>query len=181
MLKRETNCGFVYKDEGFFKKKRLFGFRAGKHSTNFYMEENQYRSLLELQLQHPVSVMNDPASKKKWWMYKNEFWWEDDGCSSTDVQFLITDKLEQKKRQVAKAIARVSQTKVIPANERRPIPDNVKLLVWQRDGGRCAKCGSQEKLEYDHIIPLAKGGSNTARNIQLLCENCNRSKGANLF
>jgi Holliday junction DNA helicase RuvB len=67
------------------------------------------------------------------------------------------------------------------SKDRQPIPEDVKLLVWQRDGGRCVKCGSQEKLEYDHIIPLAKGGSNTTRNIQLLCENCNRSKGANLY
>ncbi len=63
---------------------------------------------------------------------------------------------------------------------REPIPDKVKLFVWNRDGGRCVNCGSNEKLEYDHIIPLSKGGSNTARNIQLLCENCNRSKGANI-
>jgi len=40
------------------------------------------------------------------------------------------------------------------------------------------KCGRQERLEYDHIIPLVKGGSNTERNIQLLCESCNRSKGS---
>ncbi len=65
--------------------------------------------------------------------------------------------------------------------ERQPIPDDVKMFVWQRDGGHCAKCGSQEKLEYDHIIPVSKGGSNTARNIQLLCEKCNRSKGANII
>jgi 5-methylcytosine-specific restriction endonuclease McrA len=42
------------------------------------------------------------------------------------------------------------------------------------------KCGSQRSLEFDHIIPVALGGSNTARNIQLLCEGCNRAKGAAL-
>ena len=60
--------------------------------------------------------------------------------------------------------------------QREGIPEKVRREVWRRDGGRCAKCGSQEKLEYDHIIPLSKGGSNTARNIQLLCESCNRKK-----
>lgn len=32
-------------------------------------------------------------------------------------------------------------------------------------------------LEYDHIVPVSRGGSNTARNVELLCEVCNRSKG----
>ena len=47
-------------------------------------------------------------------------------------------------------------------------------------GEDCVDCGSNEKLEYDHIIPVSKGGSNTARNIQLLCEKCNRTKGNNI-
>lgn len=63
---------------------------------------------------------------------------------------------------------------------RQSISDDVKMFVWQRDEGRCVKCGGQENLEYDHIIPISKGGSNTARNIQILCEKCNRSKGANI-
>jgi hypothetical protein len=65
-------------------------------------------------------------------------------------------------------------------NTREPIPQQVQMFVWQRDEGRCVKCGSQERLEYDHIIPLAKGGSNTERNIQLLCETCNRAKGSSI-
>lgn len=63
---------------------------------------------------------------------------------------------------------------------REPIPESVRLFVWQRDQGRCVKCESQERLEFDHVIPIALGGSNTERNIQLLCETCNRSKGANI-
>ena len=59
---------------------------------------------------------------------------------------------------------------------REPIPEDVRIYVWRRDGGRCVRCGSQERLEYDHVIPVIKGGSNTERNIQLLCETCNRKK-----
>jgi 5-methylcytosine-specific restriction endonuclease McrA len=64
--------------------------------------------------------------------------------------------------------------------KRKYIPEEVRHEVWRRDRGRCVQCGSQEKLEFDHIIPVSKGGSSTARNLQLLCERCNRSKGADI-
>lgn len=60
----------------------------------------------------------------------------------------------------------------------RLITKSVQHEVWRRDEGKCVMCGSRNKLEFDHIIPVAKGGSNTARNVQLLCESCNRSKAA---
>lgn len=50
---------------------------------------------------------------------------------------------------------------IITKNEdtkRRSIPTKTKQDVWQRDKGKCAECGSKEKLEYDHIIPVSKGG-----------------------
>ena len=62
----------------------------------------------------------------------------------------------------------------------RRIPTEVQDAVWNRDGGECVSCGSKENLEFDHIIPFSKGGSNTKRNIQLLCESCNRSKSDNI-
>lgn len=58
----------------------------------------------------------------------------------------------------------------------RTIPKHVQREVWRRDRGRCVECETKELLEFDHIIPFSKGGSNTARNIQLLCEKCNRTK-----
>ena len=62
----------------------------------------------------------------------------------------------------------------------RRIPAKVQREVWRRDEGRCVECKTKEKLEYDHIIPFSRGGSNTARNIQLLCESCNRKKSNNI-
>lgn len=62
----------------------------------------------------------------------------------------------------------------------RSISVTVRREVWRRDQGRCVICGSQERLEFDHVIPVAMGGSNTVRNIQLLCERCNREKAATL-
>ena len=62
----------------------------------------------------------------------------------------------------------------------RRISQDVKDKVWNRDGGKCVECGSNENLEFDHIIPHSKGGANTYRNIQLLCEPCNRSKSAKI-
>lgn len=62
----------------------------------------------------------------------------------------------------------------------RYISAAVKNAVWRRDHGRCVHCGSQERLEFDHIIPYSRGGSNSYRNIQLLCESCNRRKSASI-
>lgn len=43
-------------------------------------------------------------------------------------------------------------------------------------GGKCAACGSVERIERDHIVPLSAGGDDTIENIQPLCMTCNRVK-----
>ena len=65
-------------------------------------------------------------------------------------------------------------------NVRQRISEGVRNEVWRRDEGKCAVCRCQVKLEFDHVVPLSRGGSNTARNLQLLCEPCNRKKGASI-
>ena len=58
----------------------------------------------------------------------------------------------------------------------RHIPRAVRQRVWQRYGGKCVECDAADYLEFDHIIPVAKGGSNSESNIQLLCRRCNLKK-----
>lgn len=62
----------------------------------------------------------------------------------------------------------------------RMISVQVRREVWRRDGGRCSECGSMERLEYDHLVPFSRGGSNTTRNVRLLCEPCNRRKATSI-
>ena len=74
-----------------------------------------------------------------------------------------------------------SMPKPEPVKPRRvAIPRLVQREVWQRDGGMCVECSTRERLCFDHIVPFSKGGGNSVRNIQLLCEGCNLSKSNRL-
>jgi len=61
-------------------------------------------------------------------------------------------------------------------NNTRHITQETRNTVWQRCNGKCVECESTSYLEFDHIIPFSKGGSNSENNIQLLCRACNLSK-----
>lgn len=80
-------------------------------------------------------------------------------------------------------VLRMDRREILPLYGRKAregIPAEVRREVWQRDGGRCCECGRCEDLQFDHIIPIALGGSNDAINIQLLRGLCNRKKGARI-
>jgi hypothetical protein len=81
----------------------------------------------------------------------------------------VADYVLKQKNQSAFLLSREPQ-------DRRAIPTKVRQFVWERDGGICARCGSKNNLQYDHIIPVSLGGSNTAENIEILCQACNARK-----
>ena len=87
---------------------------------------------------------------------------------------------EKRKKWASEAIEEMIDSGEIDGNDssdrKRTIPSDVKEIVYVRDKGCCVTCGSKENIEYDHIIPFSKGGSNSVNNIQLLCLKCNRGK-----
>jgi|GEM_PF-2381950 len=368
MLKRDPKAKFEHREEAIFEKRKRLGglfydnvhvgerkywiLRSGYHGI-CQLEDKDYQTLLVLQKSSPVLLWNDPSNKRHWWMFMDEFYWEDDGYTENEVKALILDRVEQKERKIKQAVERLDKAESVennpplppllplpdpipnhvklPArqegvriwkwktieewnneisrngidsaatsrwyrfredldkyylfrfrpiigpdqygepydyfevknlletevalypqlralidakiaileeavansdkyplcipyiwspsdddtrsawffkkeiyvvehpsrsrkytddqirqlilefggeetNRRERIPEHVRVEVWRRDGGKCVKCGSREKLEYDHIVPVSRGGSNTARNIELLCETCNRKK-----
>jgi hypothetical protein len=61
-------------------------------------------------------------------------------------------------------------------HSRQHIPTEIRQIVFNRDGGRCVECGATFDIQYDHIIPVARGGATTVENLQILCATCNRRK-----
>lgn len=67
-----------------------------------------------------------------------------------------------------------------PRRRMRP-DDDLKNRLYSNQLGRCAACEqrySLSALQMDHVVPVARGGSDGPDNFQLLCGRCNRLKGA---
>ena len=139
----------------------------GKHYLAFKVDEK-----------NPVSIGVDAdIPGKKYWYYNNKLYWENDNLDAESVKALADARESKKKRKIEFVKGPPKSGGKLSA---RYIPDDVKVSVWRRDNARCVKCGSNKNLEFDHIIPVSMGGSSTERNLQLLCERCNREKGADL-
>ncbi len=63
----------------------------------------------------------------------------------------------------------------VPAIRVEPSRD-LRNSVFERDGFKCLRCGSQENLHADHVLPVAHGGETTMENLQTLCSSCNLNK-----
>jgi 5-methylcytosine-specific restriction endonuclease McrA len=123
----------------------------------------------------PVAVSAE-ARRTCWW-FEERFYWADDALGAADVLALVRERERRRRRRLERAHAALAGE----AEPRRAhIARETRLAVYTRDGGRCAECGSGFELQYDHLIPLALGGGDGVDNLQLLCGDCNRRKGAAL-
>lgn len=61
----------------------------------------------------------------------------------------------------------------------RYISFKTKIRVVRRDNYTCQECKrhlKDDEVEFDHIIPVSKGGSSEEHNLRLTCYDCNREK-----
>ena len=158
-----------------------FRFRTGGLEATRSFGASAYRRLMRRQLDVPVLVLRDDLRPRSWWMFHGDFFCDEDELSGEEVQAVLLEREDRRARRVQHAVALMQrQLPTAAAPSREAIPGALMRAVWRRDGGRCVRCGGRERLEFDHIIPVSLGGATSERNLQLLCEGCNRRKGASL-
>ena len=96
----------------------------------------------------------------------------------------LIERLE--KRRFA-ATARSRPARGSGTNE-RGIPARVRREVGRRDGWSCTfvgdgghPCDSRALLQFDHVVPLARGGQTTVGNLRLLCRTHNQLEAERKF
>jgi 5-methylcytosine-specific restriction endonuclease McrA len=74
------------------------------------------------------------------------------------------------------------------SSDPRYIPLDVRWAVWKRDGRRCTfvgenglRCPACTDLDFDHIIPVGRGGASTVDNVRLLCAAHNQYEAERIF
>lgn len=157
-------------DAGFWRDRRgfLWGPRiwfAGTGCPPRQLRPDTYLRLRARRDRGDVPVFVARARQRQWWWWRDAFYWESADCGPEDVAALVV-MLERDDEQGIEW--------ELDARLAEPIPEDVKHLVYERDGGRCLACGSDELIQYNRAVPWSMGGLNEPQNIRLLCAACNR-------
>ncbi|HET9899222.1 MAG TPA: HNH endonuclease signature motif containing protein [Streptosporangiaceae bacterium] len=178
-FRQDSNASFFF-DRGFLFRRRCW-FTATCCPPIRYSVAH-WSQLSAEQVRQPVQIARSVG--RVWWWFENAFYWESCNYSSRDVMALVRDRQRKQGQRLDRAhmLLNVEEGRTEPDAKRRrePIPREARRAVFERDGGQCVQCGSRFDLQYDHVIPLALGGANAVDNLQLLCGQCNRQKGADL-
>jgi len=146
--------------------------QLGRGHTTFTVDRRRW---LEVEATDSPSAVAHEGDRTLWHTADGWFW-EDDGLDAEAVALLLWDRtrrLDHRIERLRKIKAREDQ---LEGARRERIPPEVRSFVWERDEGRCVQCGAEDDLQFDHVIPVARGGGNAENNLQILCGNCNRQK-----
>ena len=91
-------------------------------------------------------------------------------------------RAERRAAKTAKMPQRFSATEDLTSPGPKPLPRAVRDTAIAKAGGACeftdprtgARCGSRVRVEVDHVLPRALGGTDEAGNLRCLCAQHNR-------
>ena len=181
MLRRVDDGRLTFRKKRFSKSRYVILWAPGIRGEEVgLLSKEQCENLLAWQKTYPQSLMT--VKGRTYWHFQDRFYSENNGLTADQVQALLLTRQQREQRRIdrAQAIVSMGLQPQEQAHRRDMIPDDVKQLVWMRDGGRCRNCGAQTELQFDHVIPVAMGGSSDPANLQILCGPCNRRKSAGL-
>ena len=91
---------------------------------------------------------------------------------------LVMEKMETEKQIITLGVGIAQlrrQFKIEGYSTRKfRLSDDAKKVIIEERGGKCTKCSSTDDLSVHHVIPLSHGGTNEAKNLEVLCLNCHR-------
>lgn len=138
------------------------------------------KELLEKSKEDPICFTTSMFARGydvNYWFFNGKFYKDLENLDGDAVKALLVTRQRMRKARINRAKTIANSPKIHSSQNRRGfIPEDTRLLVWERDGGKCAKCGATNELQFDHIIPFSLGGSSTSDNLQILCGPCNRTK-----
>ncbi|MBW3085570.1 hypothetical protein KEM60_01770 [Austwickia sp. TVS 96-490-7B] len=180
MLRKHDNIQMFYSSSmwtGRVKVTLQIGVRTSIHLKK--MRKAEWVDYQNRQAEYPVRLPR--VKNRTYWWFQDQFYSENEDLSASEVYALIVTRQQRQAQRIdhAKQIVAMGSAQRSP-RLRTAVPDDVKQLVWIRDGGACRRCGATFELQYDHVIPVSMGGSNAAENLQILCGPCNRRKGASI-
>ena len=151
------------------------------HSTDDYVNcsSAQYEYLSGVQRGAPVLLTAKDG--RRWWWYRDRFWWADSRLSAREIRSTIV-AMDVSSHDQREAFERAQVDLFGHDGDASPeyvLPDHIRREVWIRNGGRCVDCGVASSLVFHHVLPYAVGGSNTAPNLELRCRPCLLRRRAN--
>jgi hypothetical protein len=164
-LQPDPNAGFWRDRRGFLWGNRIWF--TGTGCPPRQLRPETYLRLREWREQDDLPVFVARAQQRQWWWWRNAFYWESGDCGPEDVAALLV-MLERKDQQ--------GMEWEFDARLAGPIPEDLKRLVFERDRGRCRVCGSEELIQFHHVVPWSLGGRNEAQNLRLVCAGCQRRR-----
>jgi 5-methylcytosine-specific restriction endonuclease McrA len=171
-LEREAHTAEVER----IRRERATRIAESENRTRVLLSDAEQLPSIKLLLSKPVELFRTDRNDDRFFvLYQDQLWASLLDLDEDQWTGLIKQDVAREKRRLDRALGQTSKPRL-----RTAIPTDVRRAVWARDGGVCAKCGSRERLEFDHIIPVSQGGSTTERNLELLCETCNRVKADQL-
>jgi 5-methylcytosine-specific restriction endonuclease McrA len=158
-----------------------YAFAAGRRRQARGISRRRLQAMDAAQQRTAVPIAAGDHGRAYWWCL-DRFFTADEALTAADVHALAYERAQRVERRLehAHAVVAAGAGDHPSASRREVVPRAVRYAVWARDGGACTACEATFDLQFDHVIPVARGGASTEANLQLLCGDCNRRKGASL-
>ena len=174
-VERDEHAGFWRDGRGFMWGARVWFVGTGCPPLRLRPETHARLRAWHDRDELPVFVAR--SGDRQWWWWRNAFYWESGDSEPEDVPALIA-ALETKEHE--EQVPGDGDGLFLALEQERemylaaPISEEMRGVVFERDGGRCVACGSAELIQYHHVVPFWRGGDNDPDNLELLCSGCNR-------